>query len=101
LTTIELGMQLEVAQAMAHSAFERRESRGAHQRLDGYEARDDVNFLKHSLATRVDGGPPRIHYGDVRITHLPPGRRAYGAEGERAEREANEARTGKAGSHGA
>ena len=26
------------------------ESRGSHQRLDGFEQRDDVNFLKHTLA---------------------------------------------------
>ena len=37
-------------QAMAHSALKRKESRGAHQRLDGFEQRDDVNFLKHTLA---------------------------------------------------
>ncbi|MCP9758789.1 fumarate reductase (quinol) flavoprotein subunit, partial [Aquitalea sp. S1-19] len=35
LLAIELGYQLDVAEAMAHSALNRRESRGAHQRLDG------------------------------------------------------------------
>ncbi len=49
LAAIELGYQLEVAQAMAHSAINRKESRGAHQRLDGYEKRDDANYLKHSV----------------------------------------------------
>ncbi len=34
LLAIELGYQLDVAQAMAHSALQRRESRGSHQRLD-------------------------------------------------------------------
>ena len=48
---LELGFLLDVAEAMAHSALKRQESRGAHQRLDGYEQRDDVNFLQHTLAT--------------------------------------------------
>ena len=93
LLAIELGYQLDVAQAMAHSALERRESRGSHQRLDGYEARDDVNFLKHSLAYYADGDAPRIAYGPVTITHSPPGTRAYGAAGEQADaaRKAQEA----------
>ena len=84
LLAIELGYQLDVARAMAHSALERRESRGAHQRLDGYERRDDVHFLKHSLAIHTGGSgcPPRITYGAVRITHSAPAERAYGAEGE-------------------
>ena len=49
-SAIELGYQLDVAQAMAHSAINRRESRGAHQRLDGFDTRDDAHFLKHTLA---------------------------------------------------
>ena len=85
LLAIELGYQLEVAQAIACSALNRRESRGAHQRLDGYTERDDVNFLKHSLATYAGASPPAISYGDVKITHLPPGIRAYGAAGEKAD----------------
>ena len=85
LLAIELGYQLDVAQAMAHAALERRESRGSHQRLDGFEARDDLNFLKHSLATCAGDGAPRIAWGPVKITHSPPGTRAYGAAGEQAE----------------
>ena len=61
---------------MAHSALQRRESRGAHQRLDGFEQRDDVNFLKHSQAHYVAGGPPRIDYGPVKITKSQPATRA-------------------------
>ncbi|NRF71071.1 fumarate reductase (quinol) flavoprotein subunit [Aquincola sp. S2] len=88
LLAIELGFQLDVAQSMAHSALERRESRGSHQRLDGFETRDDQKFLKHTLA-RYSGAdaPPRIDYADVTITRSPPGTRAYGAAGERAEAE--------------
>jgi fumarate reductase flavoprotein subunit len=66
---------------------QRRESRGAHQRLDGFEQRDDVNFLKHSQAHYVAGGAPRIDYGPVKITKSQPGTRAYGAAGEKAEQE--------------
>ncbi len=85
LLAIELGYQLDVAEAMVHSALQRRESRGSHQRLDGFEQRDDVNFLKHSLATYAGDAAPRISYGDVRITRSRPGTRAYGAAGVQAE----------------
>ncbi|WP_413734012.1 fumarate reductase (quinol) flavoprotein subunit [Sodalis sp. RH21] len=82
LYSIELGHGLNVAECMAHAAFNRRESRGAHQRLDaGCTERDDVNFLKHTLTFRSeDGGAPRIDYTDVRITTLPPAKRVYGGE---------------------
>jgi len=87
LLAIELGFQLDVAQAMAHSALNRRESRGSHQRLDGFEQRDDVNFLKHSLAFYNGDETPRIDYGPVKITRSQPGTRAYGAAGEKADAE--------------
>jgi len=70
---------------MVYSAIHRKESRGSHQRLDGFEQRDDVNFLKHSLATFAGGAAPRISYSDVKITKSKPGTRAYGAEGEKAD----------------
>ena len=83
LYTIELGHGLEVAECMAHSAFNRRESRGAHQRLDeGCTERDDVNFLKHTLAFYQPDSAPRLEYGDVKITTLPPAKRVYGSAGE-------------------
>lgn len=73
LYTIELGHGLNVAECMAHSAIARKESRGAHQRLDeGCTERDDVNFLKHTLAFREADGTTRLEYGDVKITTLPP-----------------------------
>ncbi len=87
LLAIELGYLLDVAQAMAYSALNRKESRGAHQRLDGFGQRDDTNYLKHSLAYYGGVGPPRIDYGPVAITRSRPGTRAYGAAGEQAERE--------------
>jgi fumarate reductase flavoprotein subunit len=83
LSAIELAYQLDVAEAIVHSALNRRESRGAHQRIDGFEKRDDANYLKHTLAHYRPDGAPRIDYGAVKITKSPPGKRAYGAEGER------------------
>jgi fumarate reductase flavoprotein subunit len=74
-----------VAEAMAHSALNRKESRGSHQRLDGFEQRDDVNFLQHSLAYFSADAAPRIGYGPVKITSSPPGTRAYGAAGDKAD----------------
>lgn len=84
LYTLELGHTLNVAQCMAHSAMSRKESRGAHQRLDeGCTERDDVNFLKHTLAFYTpSGGSPRLEYSEVKITKLPPAKRVYGAEAE-------------------
>ena len=87
LLAIELGYLLDVAQSMVYSAFNRKESRGSHQRLDGYEQRDDANYLKHTLAYYNGDGAPRIEYGDVKITKSKPGTRAYGAAGVKADEE--------------
>jgi fumarate reductase flavoprotein subunit len=100
LLAIELGYLLDVAQAMAHSALNRKESRGSHQRLDGFEERDDVNFLQHSLATYAGDAAPTISYGAVKITSSPPGKRAYGAAGEQAEAEEEAKHKAKEASHG-
>ncbi|HAF0028690.1 TPA_asm: FAD-binding protein [Salmonella enterica subsp. enterica serovar Typhimurium] len=87
LYTIELGHGLNVAECMAHSALARKESRGAHQRLDeGCTERDDVNFLKHTLAFRDADGTTRLEYSDVKITTLPPAKRVYGGEAEAADK---------------
>lgn len=83
LSLIEIEHGIEIAECMAHSALERKESRGAHQRLDpGCDKRDDEKYLKHSLAYYTDSGSPRIEYSDVKITKLPPAQRVYGAAGD-------------------
>jgi fumarate reductase flavoprotein subunit len=76
LQALELGSMLDCAEAVAQSALARKESRGAHQRLD-YPERDDRSFLRHSMATYDAGGPPRIGYRDVVITRSQPGVRDY------------------------
>ncbi len=76
--TLELGAMIECAEAVAHSALQRTESRGAHQRLDFVE-RDDKAFLKHSMAHYNPNGDPRIDYLDVIITKSQPAARVYGA----------------------
>jgi fumarate reductase flavoprotein subunit len=78
VAALELGCLLDVAETITHSARERRESRGSHQRED-YPDRDDANFLKHSLAVRGDDGPV-ISFRDVVITKWPPGERKYGVD---------------------
>jgi fumarate reductase flavoprotein subunit len=91
LSAIELGSQLDVAEAIAHSALNRRESRGAHQRLDSFNTRNDAEFLKHTLAYFRPDGPPRIGFDPVTITRLPPGKRVYGGEAERVQQVSKEA----------
>jgi fumarate reductase flavoprotein subunit len=83
LSAIELGGMLELAEAMAHAALARRESRGAHQRLDGFSTRDDDHFLVHSLALHGGDGPPLIRHEPVHITTSPPRTREYGGAGAR------------------
>lgn len=78
LTAIELGHTLQVAEAMAHAALLRQESRGAHMRIDGFEARDDERFLCHSLIHSQGDAPPRVTHSPVTITRSQPRARVYG-----------------------
>ncbi|MFX0056607.1 MAG: succinate dehydrogenase, partial [Promethearchaeota archaeon] len=50
---LELENMLQLAEVITMTALMRRESRGAHWRID-YGTRDDENFLKHSLVTMID-----------------------------------------------
>jgi fumarate reductase flavoprotein subunit len=76
VSALELDFMIDVAQAIAHSALARTESRGSHQRTD-FTDRNDKEFLKHSLALRTPDGP-KIEYKDVVITSWPPEERVYG-----------------------
>jgi fumarate reductase flavoprotein subunit len=76
LAALELDFMLDVAEAIAHSALARTESRGAHSRLD-FPDRDDERFLHHTLAYRTPGGPPRLDALPVTITRWPPQERKY------------------------
>jgi fumarate reductase flavoprotein subunit len=73
---LELGSMLDCASALTVGALARRESRGAHQRLDFVE-RDDQNYLRHSMAHYQGRGMPTVDYLDVVITRSPPGVRDY------------------------
>jgi len=63
---LELDNLIEVAQATMIAAQARQESRGAHAR-DDFTARDDVNWLKHSLYFRENY---RLDYKPVRLKPL-------------------------------
>ena len=71
----ELGYLIDNAEAMAHSALARTESRGAHSRED-YPARDDAGWLKHTLAFRGESAPT-LRYKPVTITRFEPKPRTY------------------------
>jgi len=75
INALELDFMLELAEVTALSALNRKESRGAHFRVD-YPQRDDANWLKHTLVYyTVDG--PRIDYAPVTITKWQPVERKY------------------------
>ncbi len=76
---LELGCMLDCAEALTVSALARKESRGAHQRLD-YVERDDKTFLRHSMAYYQGLNAPRLDYLDVVITKSPPGVRDYSGD---------------------
>jgi fumarate reductase flavoprotein subunit len=75
-SALELKNLLEVAETVAEGSLQRRESRGAHQRLD-FTERDDEKFLKHSLCFRQAGQRPRVEWSEVTITRSQPGTRDY------------------------
>jgi fumarate reductase flavoprotein subunit len=81
LQALELGSMLDCAEAVTQSALARKESRGAHQRID-FTARDDTNYLRHSLAYHHPTQVPRVDYCDVVITRSQPGVRDYSGDHE-------------------
>ncbi|MDH5299881.1 MAG: succinate dehydrogenase flavoprotein subunit [Gammaproteobacteria bacterium] len=78
IEALELENLMEVALATVHSALYRKESRGAHSRVD-FPTRDDKNWMKHSLYF-MDG--QRMSYKPVRtqpltVESFPPKERVY------------------------
>ena len=71
----ELGCLLDCAEATTFGALARQESRGGHYR-DDFEARDDVNWLAHTLAYKLPGGI-EIDKKPVTITRFEPKERKY------------------------
>ncbi|MFE0208792.1 succinate dehydrogenase flavoprotein subunit [Streptomyces sp. NPDC058985] len=80
LEAVELGNLLDLAEVMAVSALARKESRGGHYRED-YPNRDDVNFMRHTMAYREvgdDGAESiRLDYKPVVQTRYQPMERKY------------------------
>ena len=76
LNVMEIDSMLRVAEVVLVGALNRRESRGAHSRID-YKDRDDNNFLKHTLAYYNDDGEPKMSWHPVTFTRYAPAERRY------------------------
>jgi succinate dehydrogenase / fumarate reductase flavoprotein subunit len=72
---LETANLLNLAEVMVAGAVQRTESRGGHARRD-YPERDDVNWLKHTLAFCTEQGP-KLDYKPVTITTWKPVERKY------------------------
>ncbi len=72
---MELGNMLKMAEIIATSALQRKESRGGHSRTD-FPKRDDDNFLHHSLVYK-NGEELEIKKRPVTITKYKPVERTY------------------------
>jgi succinate dehydrogenase / fumarate reductase flavoprotein subunit len=75
LEAIELSHLLALSEVISLSALRREESRGAHSRED-FPKRDDVNWLKHTLAFKTEKGI-ELRHKPVSITKFKPVERKY------------------------
>ncbi len=78
IEALELDNLFEVALATAISAFERKESRGAHARND-FTERDDENWLKHSMYFPLDKrvGKRDVNFAPKTVETFQPKVRTY------------------------
>ena len=76
LEAVELGFLLDLAEALAYTALERRETRGGHARED-YPTRDDANFMAHSMLYKQADGSLKLDTKPVTITRYQPMERKY------------------------
>ncbi|MDT8894158.1 succinate dehydrogenase flavoprotein subunit [Halomonas sp. I1] len=75
---LELDNLMEVAEATAIAALERKESRGAHSRYD-YPDRDDANWLKHSMYFPAEKrlGQREVNFAPKTVDMFEPKVRTY------------------------
>ncbi len=76
INVMEIDSMLRTAEVVLVGALNRKESRGAHSRTD-YPVRDDVNFLKHTLAYFTGNGAPKMAWHPVTFTRYAPVERKY------------------------
>lgn len=76
VNVMEIDSMLRTAEVVLVGALNRRESRGAHSRID-FPFRDDANFLKHTLAYFGGDGALRMAWHPVTFTRYAPVERKY------------------------
>ncbi len=76
VAVLETANMVDAAYTVVVSALARKESRGAHYRVD-YPCRDDENWLKHTIAVMNAGGDIELSYTPVNITTWKPIERKY------------------------
>ncbi|NUP29185.1 MAG: succinate dehydrogenase flavoprotein subunit, partial [Nocardia sp.] len=79
LEAVELGFLLELAEVTVVGALNRKESRGGHARED-YPDRDDVNFMRHTMAYKEGAdllSDIRLDFKPVVQTRYEPMERKY------------------------
>ncbi|MCE5281221.1 MAG: FAD-binding protein [Deltaproteobacteria bacterium] len=76
INALEQEYMLEVAHMIILGAILREESRGAHYRLE-FQARNDKDWLKHTIARIGPDGQPAISFKEVVMTRYQPMERKY------------------------